>query len=108
MHDSGLERAHAADVADELGVPFAQISERTQTKLVELLDPGLLPTNPLDVWGTGGSPRELFGDCLQALAEDESVDAVALAVDLVTELDGDDSYQQAVSMYPVGPASRSR
>ena len=96
VHDSGLERAHAADVADELGVPFAQISERTQTKLVELLDPGLLPTNPLDVWGTGGSPRELFGDCLQALAEDESVDAVALAVDLVTELDGDDSYQQAV------------
>ena len=96
VHYSGLERAHAADVADELGVPFAQISERTQTKLVELLDPGLLPTNPLDVWGTGGSPRELFGDCLQALAEDESVDAVALAVDLVTELDGDDSYQQAV------------
>ncbi|HEY3906076.1 MAG TPA: acetate--CoA ligase family protein [Streptosporangiaceae bacterium] len=96
VHDSGLERAHAADIADELGVPFAQISERTQARLVELLDPGLLPTNPLDVWGTGGSPRELFGDCLQALADDESIDAVALAVDLVTELDGDDSYQQAV------------
>jgi acetate---CoA ligase (ADP-forming) len=96
VHDSGLERAHAADVAEELGVPFAAISEQTQTKLTELLDPGLLPTNPLDVWGTGASTKELFGDCLQALATDESVDAVALAVDLVTELDGDDSYQQAV------------
>jgi acyl-CoA synthetase (NDP forming) len=96
VHDSGLERAHAADVADELGVPFASISASTKSKLTELLDPGLLPTNPLDVWGTGASTKELFGDCLQALAEDESVDAVALAVDLVTELDGDDSYQQAV------------
>ncbi|HEX9624933.1 MAG TPA: acetate--CoA ligase family protein [Streptosporangiaceae bacterium] len=96
VHDSGLERAHAADVADELGVPFGVISEQTKSKLTELLDPGLLPTNPLDVWGTGASTRELFGSCLQVLAEDESVDAVALAVDLVTELDGDDSYQLAV------------
>ena len=28
VHDSGLERAHAADVADELGVPFARISHQ--------------------------------------------------------------------------------
>jgi len=96
VHDSGLERAHTADVADELSVPFAQISPSTKSKLTELLDPGLLPTNPLDVWGTGASTRELFGSCLQVLAEDDSTDVVALAVDLVTELDGDDSYQQAV------------
>lgn len=96
VHDSGLERAHTADVAEELAIPFAQISGDTKTKLVELLDPGLLPTNPLDVWGTGASTRELFAACLQALAEDNSTDVVALAVDLVTELDGDDSYQQAV------------
>jgi acyl-CoA synthetase (NDP forming) len=96
VHDSGLERAHAADVAEELGVPFAEISASTKSKLTELLDPGLLPTNPLDVWGTGASTRELFGSCLEVLAQDDSTDVVALAVDLVTELDGDDSYQQAV------------
>jgi len=96
VHDSGLERAHTADVAEELGVPFAAISVSTKSKLTELLDPGLLPTNPLDVWGTGASTRELFGSCLQVLAQDDSTDVVALAVDLVTELDGDDSYQQAV------------
>jgi acetate---CoA ligase (ADP-forming) len=96
VHDSGLERAHAADVADELGVPFAPISESTTARLTELLDPGLLPTNPLDVWGTGASTRELFGDCLTTLADDDSVGVVALAVDLVTELDEDDSYQMAV------------
>ncbi len=96
VHDSGLERAHTADVADELGVPFAAIAEHTKARLAELLDPGLLPANPLDVWGTGAGTRELFGNCLTALAEDESVDAVALAVDLVAELDGDDAYQLAM------------
>ncbi|HEX9064671.1 MAG TPA: CoA-binding protein, partial [Streptosporangiaceae bacterium] len=96
VHDSGLERAHAADVADTLGVPFARISDATKARLGELLDPGLQPANPLDVWGTGSGTRELFGQCLSILADDESVDAVALAVDLVTELDGDTAYQLAV------------
>jgi acetate---CoA ligase (ADP-forming) len=96
VHDSGLERAHTADVADELGIPFAAIAESTKARLAELLDPGLLPTNPLDVWGTGNNTRELFGGCLRTLAEDDAVEAVALAVDLVTELDGDDDYQLAL------------
>src|SRR5215469_2671582 len=95
VHDSGLERAHAADLADELGVPFAAIGPATEARLADLLDPGLLPANPLDVWGTGAGTRELFGSCLMALADDESVDVVALSVDLVTELDGDDSYPLA-------------
>jgi acyl-CoA synthetase (NDP forming) len=96
VHDSGLERAHAADMADELRVPYAAISDQTKRRLEGLLDPGLLATNPLDVWGTGASTRELFAGCLTALADDDAVDAVALAVDLVTELDADDSYQLAV------------
>src|SRR5260221_10031105 len=95
VHDSGLERAHAVDVADEVGVAFASISDTTKAKLEALLDPGLLATNPLDVWGTGAGTRDLFAGSLSALAEDESVDAVALAVDLITELDGDTAYQLA-------------
>jgi acetate---CoA ligase (ADP-forming) len=96
VHDSGLERAHAADLADELGIPFASLSQTTVARLADLLDPGLLPTNPLDVWGTGSGTREVFGGALSALAADESVDAVALAVDLITELDGDIAYRLAV------------
>ncbi len=95
VHDSGLERAHTADVADAVGVTFAPISDATKARLEELLDPGLLATNPLDVWGTGAGTRELFAGSLAALAEDESVEAVALAVDLITELDGDTTYQLA-------------
>ncbi len=96
VHDSGLERAHAADLAEEVGVPFADIGEATRARLADILDPGLTPANPLDVWGTGADTRGLFGTSLVALAEDPSVDAVALAVDLVHELDGDESYRLAV------------
>jgi acetate---CoA ligase (ADP-forming) len=96
VHDSGLERAHAADLADQLGVPFAAIGEATRSRLAGLLDPGLTAANPLDVWGTGAGIRQLFAGALAALADDPAVAAVALAVDLVPELDGDDSYPHAV------------
>jgi acetate---CoA ligase (ADP-forming) len=97
VHDSGLERAHVADVADELGVPFAAISTETTARLAALLDPGLEPANPLDVWGTGARAQEQLADSLAALADDPAVRAVALAVDLVHEFDGDDSYPLAVT-----------
>ena len=96
VHDSGLERAHVVDVADALGVPFAEVSPATIARLTDLLDPGLIPANPLDVWGTGADTRELFGGSLLTLAEDPAVQAVALAVDLVHELDGDQSYPFAL------------
>ncbi len=97
VHDSGLERAHVADVADELGVPFAAISAETTARLAALLDPGLEPANPLDVWGTGTRAQEQLTGSLAALADDPAVRAVALAVDLVHEFDGDDSYPAAAA-----------
>jgi acetate---CoA ligase (ADP-forming) len=96
VHDSGLERAHVADLAAELGVPFARLGPRTAGRLAAVLDPGLTPANPLDVWGSGRDTEPLFAECLSALADDPAVAAVALAVDLVPELDGDDSYPRAV------------
>ena len=95
VHDSGLERAHTADLADAAGVPFAEIAPATTGRLAGLLDPGLLPTNPLDVWGTGSDTEGLFTRSLTALAGDPAVAALALAVDLVPELDGDQSYPLA-------------
>jgi acetate---CoA ligase (ADP-forming) len=97
VHDSGLERAYVADVADELGVPFAAIGEPTTARLAGLLDPGLEPANPLDFWGTGARAQEQLSGALTALAADPAVAAVALAVDLVHEYDGDQSYPDAVT-----------
>ena len=96
VHDSGFERAHVADVAASVGVPFAQLTEETRERLAAVLDPGLEPGNPLDVWGTGRDSEELFTETLSALADDPNVGAVALAVDLILEYDGDDSYRDAV------------
>jgi acetate---CoA ligase (ADP-forming) len=95
-HDSGAERVLVADVADRLGVRLASLAPATVSRLESLLDPGLEPTNPLDVWGSGADTETLFGDCLAALADDPDVGAVALAVDLVEEYDGDESFLVAM------------
>src|SRR5262249_3679184 len=88
VRDSGAERALAVDVAEAVGMPYAPLRADTLARLGALLDPGLEPTNPLDVWGTGGDTHQLFADSLRALAEDPGVAAVALGVDLVVEYDG--------------------
>jgi acyl-CoA synthetase (NDP forming) len=97
VHDSGLERAHVADLADELGVPFAAIGDATKERLAVVLDPGLEPTNPLDMWGGSRDAERQLTESLAALADDPAVAAVALAVDLLTEFDGDRSYPLAVN-----------
>jgi acyl-CoA synthetase (NDP forming) len=96
-HDSGAERVLVADVAEQLGVPLAALRPATVERLSSLLDPGLEATNPLDVWGSGADTEQLFGDCLAALADDPEVGAVALAVDLVEEYDGDESFPRALT-----------
>ena len=95
VHDSGAERALCADVAHSLQVPFADLAESTLTSITDLLDEGLLATNPLDVWGTGADTRALFGACLRVITEDPAVAVTALAVDLVTEFDSDTAYTDA-------------
>jgi acetate---CoA ligase (ADP-forming) len=97
VHDSGLERAHIADLADGLGVPFGEIGPATVERLAGVLDPGLEPANPLDMWSGSARAQWQLTESLTALADDPAVAAVALAVDLVTEFDGDRSYQLALT-----------
>ncbi len=97
VHDSGAERALVADLADEIGVEFADLAPDTLATIGGMLDDGLAATNPLDVWGTGADTRNLFGACLRAMVDDPAVAVTALAVDLVTEFDGDTAYADAVT-----------
>lgn len=94
--DSGAERALIVDVATATGTPFADLAPDTTAELESRLDDGLIATNPLDVWGNGADTEELFGGVLATLAKDPAVRVVALAVDLVTELDNDASYPNAL------------
>jgi acetate---CoA ligase (ADP-forming) len=90
--DSGGERAHLVDLAEQLRVPFAAISEATRQRLAAVLEPGLPPTNPLDAWGTGNDADQIFATCIKALLEDPSTAALALNLDLTTEPTPDTSY----------------
>jgi acyl-CoA synthetase (NDP forming) len=96
VHDSGAERSLVADLAHDVGVPLASLTESTERRIETYLEPGLAAGNPLDVWGTGARTRELFRDCLMAMSADPGVAVTALAVDLVPEYDGDTSYPDAV------------
>src|SRR6185369_8569547 len=45
VHDSGAERALVADLAHELGLPFADLADDTLATVGRMLDDGLTPTN---------------------------------------------------------------
>jgi acetate---CoA ligase (ADP-forming) len=90
--DSGGERAHLLDLAEQLRVPFAEISRATRERLATVLEPGLPPTNPLDAWGTGNDADQIFATSIQALLEDPATAALALNLDLTTEPTPDTSY----------------
>jgi acetate---CoA ligase (ADP-forming) len=85
VHDSGGERALLADLAGDLGVPFASISEQTRSAIQAALDPGLVAENPLDAWGTGIDADRIFRDALVALHDDPDTAALVFAVDLTRQ-----------------------
>jgi acyl-CoA synthetase (NDP forming) len=92
VHDSGGERALLVDAAATIGVPLARISPRTEERMAELLDEGLLAVNPLDFWGTGRDAPEVIKGCIRALLDDDDVAALAFSVDLTTEDSPDMGY----------------
>ncbi len=95
VHDSGAERALLVDVAGRVGVRLAAIGPSTRERLAAVLDEGLQPGNPLDVWGTGADATAVFTESILALADDPDTAATVLTVDLVPEVERDDSYEDA-------------
>ncbi len=87
MLDSGGFREMLIDLAALEGVPIADIAEGTRARLASKLHYGLEPINPLDAWGTQEGSDAIFGECFQALVDD---DDTALAV-LVTDRGRDGS-----------------
>ncbi|MFQ5938768.1 MAG: acetate--CoA ligase family protein [Alphaproteobacteria bacterium] len=68
--DSGGSREMLIDLADDVGMPFAQISAETRERLAQRLEYGLEPVNPLDAWGTGHDYEQIFVECFSALMDD--------------------------------------
>jgi acyl-CoA synthetase (NDP forming) len=70
IHDSGGERELAADVADSVGMTYPQLSEETKQRIGEIIDPELVPSNPLDAWGGARDFRAVFTESFTALVDD--------------------------------------
>lgn len=90
--DSGGERALLADVAADIGVPFARVGDDTLGRLRGVLSPALVPDNPLDAWDALEGAERVFTDSLITLHDDPAVAAAALAVDLTAEESSDIGY----------------
>ncbi|MBC6439150.1 MAG: acetate--CoA ligase family protein [Rhodospirillales bacterium] len=80
--DSGGARGMLIDLADKMGVPLADIGSQTVEKLTGLLEYGLEPVNPTDIWGTGLDWENVFEGCMQALADDEDSAITGMFSDL--------------------------
>ena len=85
MHDSGGERALFVDMANDLGVPFAAITEQTRATIEDTLDPGFEATNPLDAWGTGIDADRIFRESFLVMHDDPDTAALAFVVDLTRQ-----------------------
>ncbi|MGB5952623.1 MAG: CoA-binding protein, partial [Ornithinimicrobium sp.] len=82
IFDSGGERELMIDIAGDVGVEFAQVNEETTQVLVDNLDHGLEPINPLDAWGTGRDYQVIFERCWQALMDDPDTAMGVFVADL--------------------------
>jgi len=94
--DSGGQRALLVDLGEAEGVEFTPITEETQQKLGEVLEPGLDPVNPLDAWGTGNGADDIYAKGIQALDADPSTGITLLAVDLPPMDDRDSWYAKII------------
>lgn len=72
IHDSGGERELAVDIADGLGLSYPQLSEPTKEKIARIIDPELVPGNPLDAWGGARDFTSVFTEAFTALVNDDN------------------------------------
>lgn len=71
VHDSGGERELAVDTAEQMGVPYAQISPPTVARLRKQLAPALAPVNPVDFYSTPHTSKDDLRESMSALLDDE-------------------------------------
>jgi acetate---CoA ligase (ADP-forming) len=83
--DSGGEREVMMDLAEEMGIQFAEIEKETIQILKDNLDAGLEPINPLDAWGTGNDYERIYENCLQALVDDKNTAITLFVADLTSQ-----------------------
>lgn len=80
--DSGGARGMLLDLAARMDVPFADIGDDTVETLSGLLEYGLEPVNPTDVWGSGRDWQDVYTGSMKALADDPASAMTGIFADL--------------------------
>jgi acetyltransferase len=77
----GASGVMAKDAAEEFGLEWADLSEKTIKAVKELSPPWLPIGNPVDIWpGLMGGPIRMHKTALKAVLEDENVNGVLLSI----------------------------
>jgi acyl-CoA synthetase (NDP forming) len=76
---SGGHAAMLADIAEDLDLPLATLSEETCAKLSAIFPAWWHPSNPVDAWGTGWDPAR-FEKTLDIIAADPSAGLIAMTI----------------------------
>ena len=74
VSNSGATCVMAADMAEELRLPLAELADATRAQLTEILPGFATITNPIDITGVLLSDSSLFGKILDAVGADAGAD----------------------------------
>jgi len=80
VSNSGAVCVLAADAADEVGLPLAELAPETTAALADELPPFATTTNPVDVTAALLTDSSIFGRVLTVLAADPAIDACLLGI----------------------------
>lgn len=80
VSNSGAVCVLAADAADDVGLPLAELAPATTAALAEQLPTFATTTNPVDVTAALLTDSSIFGRVLTVLASDPAIDACLLGI----------------------------
>jgi acetate---CoA ligase (ADP-forming) len=80
ISNSGAVCVMAADAATAVGMPMAQIADRTRADLARILPAFATITNPIDITAALLTNSRLFSDILPVLAQDPAADAFLIGI----------------------------
>lgn len=78
--ESGAFKALTLDLAEQLDVPLAPLTEQSNPALREALPDFVPVSNPLDITAMGLSQPNIYTDTITALLDDDSVSAVVCGI----------------------------
>ena len=99
LSNSGASCVMAADAADDLSLPLAQLQVSTRERLKQLLPGFSTAANPIDLTASLLTDSSLFGKALDILGADNEVDMVMAAIPVAGQGYDVPSYARAAASF---------